>query len=67
MLDKVSDMVPEFERLQPGGNEETKSKVQSLLKSVRFAQRKFCSRDSMVTNRDTNNEVPQAQRTSGKH
>lgn len=45
-LDKVSDMALESERLQPDGNEETKSKVGSLLTSVRFTQRKLCSLDS---------------------
>lgn len=45
MLDKVFDAVLEFERLQPSGHEETKSRVQSLLKSFRFMQTKPCSQD----------------------
>lgn len=36
-------MVQEFERLQPGGNEETKSQFVSA--QVRFTQRKLCSGD----------------------
>lgn len=50
VLDKVcwtkfSDIILEFKRLQPGGDEETKSQVQPLLKPIRFTQTKPCYHD----------------------